>query len=79
MTATEVLYLPGAIDDLIEIEWYISSVASAEVASNYVDRLKEYIETFSSYPEAGHRLPEIVIPGLFSRIFQAEVSCPVLV
>ncbi len=48
MTAAEVLYLPGAIEDLAEIERYLESVASAEVASNYVDWLKEYIETFTS-------------------------------
>lgn len=59
--------------DLWEIQEFLKGVASAKTASIYVDRILDYLATFSHFPERGTLRNEIR-PGLRIVGFEKRIS-----
>ncbi|MCB8877226.1 type II toxin-antitoxin system RelE/ParE family toxin [Acidisoma silvae] len=61
--ATEVVFAPEALRDLIGLYDYVSDKAGAQIALNFADTIRRYCLTFGTFPQRGMRRDDLR-PGL---------------
>jgi toxin ParE1/3/4 len=69
----EVVFAPEARDDILQLYDYITRRSNSERAIRFIERIVDYCESFSTFPERGARR-DYLRPGLRTIGYRRRVT-----